>query len=325
MLRVYWTSLDADTITDRIVSELPEVLRPGDVMISNDTRVIPGRLRGKRGDASIEVTLHKQEGCAIGALSPNRPRSSSRAICSSSPMISKLKLSIRARQAKWACALMWKARADRRAGEIRHHAASTLYQARKTGDQRDKDDYQTIFAKRDGAVAAPTAGLHFTDRLLKALDERGVIRKTLTLHVGAGTFLPVTAQNTDDHKMHAEWGEITPEVADELNRGPSDGGRLLCIGTTSMRLIESAAQDDGTILPFQGETDIFITPGYRFKAADMLMTNFHLPKSTLVYADQRLFRSGAYASGLCPCYCREISVLFLWRCLPVGAIGVTRQ
>jgi S-adenosylmethionine:tRNA ribosyltransferase-isomerase len=156
------------------------------------------------------------------------------------------------------------------------------YIASKRGtDEADRDDYQTIFARREGAVAAPTAALHFTDRLLRLLDERGIARETLTLHVGAGTFLPVKADDTTDHRMHSEWGRIDEGTADRLNRARSAGGRLIAVGTTSLRLLESAASPDGKIEPFEGDTAIFITPGYRFRAVDGLMTNFHLPKSTL--------------------------------------------
>jgi S-adenosylmethionine:tRNA ribosyltransferase-isomerase len=156
------------------------------------------------------------------------------------------------------------------------------YIASKRGaDEADRDDYQTMFAREKGAVAAPTAALHFTDRLIGLLDERGVGRETLTLHVGAGTFLPVKADDTADHKMHSEWGRIGEATADRLNAARKAGGRLIAVGTTSLRLLESAAGPDGIVQPFEGDTAIFITPGYRFRAVDGLMTNFHLPKSTL--------------------------------------------
>jgi S-adenosylmethionine:tRNA ribosyltransferase-isomerase len=148
-------------------------------------------------------------------------------------------------------------------------------------DEADQADYQTMFAREAGAVAAPTAALHFTERLIGALDERGIKRETLTLHVGAGTFLPVKAEDTSSHRMHSEWGRIDAATADRLNAAKAAGGRLIAVGTTSLRLIESAADEDGTIQPFEGDTAIFITPGYRFKAIDGLMTNFHLPRSTL--------------------------------------------
>ena len=153
--------------------------------------------------------------------------------------------------------------------------------SKRSTDEADRDDYQTMFARESGAVAAPTAALHFTDRLIEMLDERGVARETLTLHVGAGTFLPVKVEETADHRMHSEWGRIDQPTADRLNAARAAGGRLIAVGTTSLRLIESAAAEDGEIHPFAGDTAIFITPGYRFKAVDGLMTNFHLPRSTL--------------------------------------------
>jgi S-adenosylmethionine:tRNA ribosyltransferase-isomerase len=153
--------------------------------------------------------------------------------------------------------------------------------SKRPADAEDRADYQTIFAREEGAVAAPTAALHFTPRLLDALDERGVRRETLTLHVGAGTFLPVKADDTSGHRMHAEWGRIDAATAERLNRARASGGRLIAVGTTSLRLLESAAGEDGLIRPFEGDTAIFITPGYRFRAIDGLITNFHLPRSTL--------------------------------------------
>jgi S-adenosylmethionine:tRNA ribosyltransferase-isomerase len=153
--------------------------------------------------------------------------------------------------------------------------------SRREVDEHDRSDYQTMFAREEGAVAAPTAALHFTERLIGALDARGIGRETLTLHVGAGTFLPVKSEKIEEHKMHAEWGRIDAATAERLNAVRSSGGRLIAVGTTSLRLLESAAGEDGAIKPFEGDTAIFITPGYRFKAIDGLITNFHLPKSTL--------------------------------------------
>jgi S-adenosylmethionine:tRNA ribosyltransferase-isomerase len=153
--------------------------------------------------------------------------------------------------------------------------------SRREIDERDREDYQTMFAREEGAVAAPTAALHFTPRLLEALDARGIGRETLTLHVGAGTFLPVKSERIEEHRMHAEWGRIDAQTAERLNSVRRSGGRLISVGTTSLRLLESAASSDGDIQPFEGDTAIFITPGYRFKAIDGLVTNFHLPRSTL--------------------------------------------
>jgi S-adenosylmethionine:tRNA ribosyltransferase-isomerase len=168
---------------------------------------------------------------------------------------------------------------------------------KRATDEADRDDYQTMFAQEAGAVAAPTAALHFTDRLIASLDRRGVRQETLTLHVGAGTFLPVKAEDTSGHKMHSEWGRIDGDTADRLNAAKAAGGRLIAVGTTSLRLIESAADDSGTIQPFEGDTAIFITPGYRFKAVDGLMTNFHLPKSTLFMLVSALMGLGVMKSA----------------------------
>jgi S-adenosylmethionine:tRNA ribosyltransferase-isomerase len=174
--------------------------------------------------------------------------------------------------------------------------------SKRSADAEDRADYQTMFAREEGAVAAPTAALHFTPRLLEALDARGIGRETLTLHVGAGTFLPVKAEDTAGHKMHAEWGRIDVETADRLNAARALGGRLIAVGTTSLRLLESAAGEGGTIRPFEGDTAIFITPGYRFKAIDGLITNFHLPRSTLFMLVSALMgldvMKAAYAHGI---------------------------
>jgi S-adenosylmethionine:tRNA ribosyltransferase-isomerase len=170
---------------------------------------------------------------------------------------------------------------DEAIAAIGHVPLPPYISARRSADAIDRRDYQTIFAREAGAVAAPTAGLHFTETLFARLAEAGVSRPTLTLHVGAGTFLPVKADDTADHKMHAEWGTVSAETADALNAARAKGGRIVAVGTTSLRLLESAADEDGTIRPFAGETAIFITPGYRFRAVDLLMTNFHLPRSTL--------------------------------------------
>jgi len=170
---------------------------------------------------------------------------------------------------------------DEAIAAIGHVPLPPYIASRRPADAIDRRDYQTIFAREDGAVAAPTAGLHFTETLFARLAEAGISRHTLTLHVGAGTFLPVKADDTADHKMHAEWGTVSAETADALNATRARGGRIVAVGTTSLRLLESAADEDGTIRPFAGETAIFITPGYRFRAVDLLMTNFHLPRSTL--------------------------------------------
>jgi S-adenosylmethionine:tRNA ribosyltransferase-isomerase len=268
-------------LSDHRVSDLPSLLRRGDVLVFNDTRVIPAQLAGKRGNARIGATLHKRLdlrrwqafirnakrlsegdtidfGCDVLAIAETRLPDGSfvLAFVGDEPVEVLLE----------------------RAGTM---PLPPYIAGKRAVDDRDRSDYQTMFAKQDGAVAAPTAALHFTDALMAALGAAGVGHETLTLHVGAGTFLPVKAEDTADHQMHSEWGRIAPATAARLNAARASGGRIIAVGTTSLRLIESATSDDGVIHPFAGDTDIFITPGYRFKGIDGLMTNFHLPKSTL--------------------------------------------
>jgi len=294
----------AAPLEDRGVCDLPGLLDPGDVLVFNDTRVIPAQLEGRRagGEAKVGATLHKRidlrrwqaflrnakrvkEGDAIifgggvTAIAEARHRDGSFTLFfeGSEPV------------------------------EVLLDRAGTMplppYIASKREiDEADREDYQTMFAARDGAVAAPTASLHFTQRLVDALDERGIGREMLTLHVGAGTFLPVKAEDTDDHAMHAEFGIIRPEAAERLNAARAAGKRIIAVGTTSLRLLESAAREDRTIHPFEGDTDIFITPGYTFRAVDGLMTNFHLPRSTLMMLVSALMTRermmGAYAHAI---------------------------
>ena len=269
-------------LEDKGVLDLAQLLEPGDILVFNDTKVIPARLTGKRGEAGIEVTLHKRQSLdtwwafarPAKKLKPGDTVHFSDGF--SADVLDKvdggevlLKFNV--------------------AGEDLMAALETsgimplppYIKRPKDGDRHDLDDYQTVFAREPGAVAAPTAGLHFTERLLKSIEERGILTTRVTLHVGAGTFLPVKVDDTMDHKMHSEWGEITQETADAINQVRRNGGRVVAVGTTSLRLLESAAADDGTLKSFLDETDIFITPGYRFKIVDKLMTNFHLPKSTL--------------------------------------------
>ena len=273
--------VEGERISDRRVLDLPDVLRPGDVLVFNDTKVIPAQLEGRRGEASVGATLHKRENLrSWWAFVRNAKRVRDGDVIEFG---SGVRASAVRRDAAGAILLHFHGDEPvelllERAGEM----PLPPYIASKRGaDEADRDDYQTMFAREEGAVAAPTAALHFTDRLLQLLDERGVARETLTLHVGAGTFLPVKADDTADHRMHSEWGRIDRTTADRLNAARADGGRLIAVGTTSLRLLESAADGDGRIQPFEGDTAIFITPGYRFRAIDGLMTNFHLPKSTL--------------------------------------------
>jgi len=273
--------VEGGDISDHQVLELPELLQPGDVLVFNDTKVIPAQLEGRRGDASIGATLHKREGPREWqAFLRNAKRA-------------RIGDMIDFGEGVHASVVE---KADDGSALLRFHGEEPVeimleragrmplppyIASKRAADEEDRADYQTMFAREEGAVAAPTAALHFTPELLRALDERGISRETLTLHVGAGTFLPVKADDTTGHKMHAEWGRIDAATAERLNAARASGGRLIAVGTTSLRLLESAAGDDGLIHPFEGDTAIFITPGYRFKAIDGLVTNFHLPKSTL--------------------------------------------
>ncbi|KXJ50217.1 MAG: S-adenosylmethionine:tRNA ribosyltransferase-isomerase [Thalassospira sp. Nap_22] len=274
--------LSGEGMQDRIVRELPDILHPGDLLISNDTRVIPARLFGKRGDAKVEVTLHKQEG--LGTWVAFAKPAKKLRIGETFKVNDEFEAEVLAKKDGGEVTLRFnKSGADLIAALEKYGVMPLPPYIRRDvgGDDQDKSDYQTIFAQKDGAVAAPTAGLHFTPELLANLDARGINRRTITLHVGAGTFLPVKVDDTDDHKMHAEWGSISKEIADLINETRANGGRVVAVGTTSLRLLESAAREDGVVEPFEAETDIFITPGYKFRAVDMLLTNFHLPRSTL--------------------------------------------
>tara|TARA_R110000796_G_scaffold8843_4_gene28721 strand:- start:55025 stop:56056 length:1032 start_codon:yes stop_codon:yes gene_type:complete len=274
-------SVSGDQISDHIVSDLPQLLGPKDILVFNDTKVIPAQLQGTRGEAKIGATLHKRVDLRRWqAFIRNAKR---------------LRVG---ETVDFGMDVFAQAEAKLDDGSFILHflgdepvellleRAGTMplppYIASKRAiDERDADDYQTMFAKEKGAVAAPTAALHFTDGLLAGLADVGVGSEILTLHVGAGTFLPVKVDETDDHQMHSEWGRIDAATADRLNAARQAGGRVIAVGTTSLRLLESATGEDGIIRPFEGDTDIFITPGYKFRAIDGLMTNFHLPKSTL--------------------------------------------
>jgi len=263
------------------VCDLPQLLRAGDVLVFNDTRVIPAQLEGRRGEAKIGATLHKRIDLRRWqAFIRNAKRLKEGDLVTFGGGVTAV---AEIRHADGSFTLCF---GGDEPVELLLERAGTMplppYIAGKRGtDAQDREDYQTMFAREDGAVAAPTASLHFTEELVAALDEAGIRREMLTLHVGAGTFLPVKAQDTADHVMHSEWGRIEPEVAERLNAMRTAGGRIIAVGTTSLRLLESATGEDGVIGPFAGDTDIFITPGYRFRAVDGLMTNFHLPKSTL--------------------------------------------
>lgn len=267
---------------DRSVRDLPDLLREGDVLVFNDTRVISARLEGRRGEAKIGATLHKRldlRRWQAFIRNAKRVREGDQLVFGGG-----VTAIAEARHADGSLTLAFEGDEP---VEILLERAGTMplppyIAGKRETDEADREDYQTMFAAEDGAVAAPTAALHFTDELVAALDAKGVQREMLTLHVGAGTFLPVKAEDTDDHVMHSEWGRIEADVAQRLNAARAAGGRIIAVGTTSLRTLESAANSDGIIQPFAADTDIFITPGYRFRAVDGLMTNFHLPKSTLV-------------------------------------------
>ena len=267
-----------DAFTDAQVRDLPDLLRPGDILVSNDTRVIPARLSGRRGEAKVEVTLHRRVDARTWRAFA---RPAKRCRLGDRIDFAGLTAEVLGREGG---EVTLRFAADDLDAALKAHGVMPLppyIAARRPVDAADRTDYQTVFAAREGAVAAPTAGLHFTPRLLDALAARGIERAMLTLHVGAGTFLPVTADRIADHRMHAEWGEIGAETAAALNAARAAGGRIVAVGTTAARLLETATDDGGRIRPFRGETDIFITPGYSFRAVDLLLTNFHLPRSTL--------------------------------------------
>ena len=268
--------------SDSLVNSLPELLQPGDLMVFNDTRVIAARLRGRRGLAGIEVTLHLAE-------APLRWRAFARpakklAVGDVIHFAEDLEATVQAKGEGGEVVLDFRCAGGDFFAVLDRLGEMPLppYIKRPGGvDTRDREDYQTMFAQHPGAVAAPTAGLHFTPALLAALDRRGVERLTVTLHVGAGTFLPVKAEDTRDHHMHAERGVLDQETARRLNEAKSAGRRIVAVGSTSLRLLETATDSQGRVCPFDGATDIFITPGYVFRSADLMLTNFHLPKSTL--------------------------------------------
>ncbi len=273
--------VEKNRLSDARIAELAELLRPEDVLVFNDTRVIPAQLEGVRGDARIGVTLHKRAGLrSWWAFVRNARRVRDGDVVDFGHGVT-----AGAVERDPSGAIRFDFAGDEpvellleRVGRM---PLPPYIASKRPTDADDAIDYQTMFAREAGAVAAPTAALHFTDALIAAIDARGIARETLTLHVGAGTFLPVKADDTSDHRMHAEWGRIDEATADRLNERRAAGGRLIAVGTTSLRLIESAAGDDGRIRPFEGDTEIFITPGYCFRAIDGLMTNFHLPRSTL--------------------------------------------
>jgi len=280
-----------ESLADCRVGDLPDLLRPGDLLVSNDTKVIPARLAGRRGTAGVEVTLHQavDDPTHLGATwkafaKPARKLNPGDTVDFATDAEGAFIATVTGKGDGGEVTLAFNRRDGALLAALEAHGIMPLppyIQRDKTGDPRDRHDYQTVFARREGAVAAPTAGLHFTPPLLQRLEERGVKRVTVTLHVGAGTFLPVKTEDVEAHAMHSEWGEIGAEAAAAVNATRAAGGRVVAVGTTSLRLLESVAAADGSIAPFTGETRLFILPGYRFKCVDLLMTNFHLPRSTL--------------------------------------------
>jgi S-adenosylmethionine:tRNA ribosyltransferase-isomerase len=271
-------------MSDRIVRDLPDLLRPGDILVVNDTRVIPAQLIARHGNARIGITLNqpREEG-TWHALARNARR-----VHAGDKLkfdgTSEMSAMVLARDQNGGVILRFDQQGTEFMQALHQNASLALppYIPRPHGpDNADEMDYQTVFANNDGAVAAPTAGLHFTDALLTALRDRGILQATVTLHVGAGTFLPVRSDDVSHHNMHAEYGEISSNAAQAINETRARGGRVVAIGTTSLRLLESAVDESGIIAPFAGQTSLFILPGYRFHAVDLLMTNFHLPRSTL--------------------------------------------
>jgi len=266
---------------DCTVRDLPSLLRAGDVLVFNDTRVIPAQMEGRRGEARIGATLHKRIDLRRWQAFVRNAKRLREGDEIAFPAGVNATAEARHPDGSWTLLFAGEEPVEvllERAGRM---PLPPYIAGRRETDEADKADYQTMFAREEGAVAAPTAALHFTPELMAALAEAGIGHETLTLHVGAGTFLPVRAEDTADHAMHAEWGRIDAATAERLNAARARGNRVIAVGTTSLRLLESAAGEDKVIRPFEGDTAIFITPGYRFRAIDGLMTNFHLPKSTL--------------------------------------------
>jgi len=273
-----------DAVRDRIVRDLPDLLAPGDILVANDTRVIPAQLAGRRGNARISLTLDQPRPDGTWHALARNARRLAVADVIAIDGADGFAATVAARDADGGVALRFNVEGEEFSAALRQAGALALppYIARPQGlKAEDAADYQTIFARHEGAVAAPTAGLHFTPDLLATLEARGIKRVTLTLHVGAGTFLPMRTERVEEHRMHSERGEISATTAAAINEARHAGGKVVAVGTTSVRLLESAAAADGTLRPFTGSTDIFITPGYRFRVVDRMMTNFHLPKSTL--------------------------------------------
>ncbi|HKA79055.1 MAG TPA: tRNA preQ1(34) S-adenosylmethionine ribosyltransferase-isomerase QueA [Xanthobacteraceae bacterium] len=282
-------------LADHGVGDLPDLLAPGDALVVNDSKVIPARLQGRRIgrgpiEPAIEATLHQRiDGARWRAFVKPAKRLAAGDVVRFGDegkvcFLGQLDATVEAKGEGGEVTLAFAFHGpvlDQAVDERGNMPLPPYIAARRAPDERDRIDYQTLFARTEGSVAAPTAGLHFTDALVERLEERRISLHKVTLHVGAGTFLPVKVDDTSAHRMHAEAGCVSAETADAFNAVRRAGGRIVAVGSTSLRLIEAAAGDDGTIRPFMGETALFITPGYRFRAVDVMMTNFHLPRSTL--------------------------------------------
>jgi len=274
-------------LDDRSARELPVLLSPGDLLVVNNTRVIPAALSGTRSRrpdfvTQVHANLIRRTGLATWEAFARPARRL--AVGDQIVFAPNLSAEVTAKQEGGLVSFAFNrsgADLDAAIAETGAMPLPPYIQSKRAADDRDRDSYQTVYAKHDGAVASPTAGLHFTDGLLTALSERGVARTEITLHVGAGTFLPVKSENVDEHEMHSEWAEVSAATAREMNETRARGGRIVAVGTTVLRTLETAANEHGAIEPFKGETNIFIKPGHAFKGVDALMTNFHLPRSTL--------------------------------------------
>jgi S-adenosylmethionine:tRNA ribosyltransferase-isomerase len=282
-------------LRDLRVSDLPGELRSGDILVLNDTRVIPARLKGVRireeSRVAVEATLHRRLSPSVWTafMRPGKRLAEGDRVAFGEAndracLLGALDATVKAKGEGGEVTLAFDLSGADLDAAIAERGAMPLppyIAAKRAEDAQDRTDYQTVYAEEDGSVAAPTAGLHFTPELLARLQAMGVTTARVTLHVGAGTFLPVKTETVAEHRMHAEWGEVDAATAERLNAVRAAGGRIVCVGTTSLRLLETATGANGVVRPFAGETDIFITPGHRFRAADGLMTNFHLPRSTL--------------------------------------------
>jgi S-adenosylmethionine:tRNA ribosyltransferase-isomerase len=291
------------------MNELPELLRPGDLLVANDTRVIPAQLRGRRGEARIGITLNRRLNDGAWHVLARNARRLHIGDTIEIESATDFSARVEALHPDGSVTLRFNLEGEAFTAALQEAGALALppYIARPDGPSaRDRADYQTIFATHEGAVAAPTAGLHFTENLLQRLEARGIGRVTLTLHVGAGTFLPVRAEAIAAHKLHAERGTLTAAAAERINAARTRGGRIVAVGTTSLRLLESACDAQGVVHPFEGETEIFILPGDPIRSADLLLTNFHLPRSTLfmlvcAFAGTAAMRA-AYAHAIAASY-----------------------